>query len=227
MGKRGGRASAKLTQLVLETYGTRCWLKLPGCTGLATTKDHVVPFIHGGSDVLENLRPACRSCNSKRQDRVIAGYGASVVIVTGPPTAGKNHWIAERAKQHDIIVDLDALAHALSATEPDPSVDYPEHLQRVTQAARRAAINAATRLPHRITVWIIHTMPSAAQLAEYTALRWHVETIDPGRTIVEQRARTMRSPVALRIIDRWYAQHPEATPATKPMPVEASSAPDW
>lgn len=47
----------------------RCWLQLPGCTGVATTGDHIIqrkdrPDL---AYVVENGRPACRPCNSKRQ----------------------------------------------------------------------------------------------------------------------------------------------------------------
>ncbi|RWZ52947.1 HNH endonuclease [Labedella phragmitis] len=71
--RRGGPASRRVAQLVLETYGRECHLRLKGCTRVATTKDHVVPYSHGGADVLENYRPACKACNSKRQNRVMSG----------------------------------------------------------------------------------------------------------------------------------------------------------
>lgn len=46
-----------------------CWLQLPGCTQVATTGDHIVtrqdrPDL---KYVVENGRPACLSCNSRRQ----------------------------------------------------------------------------------------------------------------------------------------------------------------
>lgn len=69
MRRWGGRKAQALTALCLETYGTRCWLQLPGCTGVATTADHVVPQSRGGSHELANLRPACSHCNSARGNR--------------------------------------------------------------------------------------------------------------------------------------------------------------
>lgn len=61
----GGRESQRLVALTLATYGTMCHLcRQPG----ATTADHLVPRSRGGTDSLDNLRPAHLACNSARQD---------------------------------------------------------------------------------------------------------------------------------------------------------------
>jgi 5-methylcytosine-specific restriction endonuclease McrA len=39
-----------------------CWVY--GCNKPATTADHILPRIHGGSDKIENLRAACRGHNA-------------------------------------------------------------------------------------------------------------------------------------------------------------------
>lgn len=46
-----------------------CAIQGPGCTGKATTVDHIVPLSKGGpvADV-NNWRPACAHCNYSRQD---------------------------------------------------------------------------------------------------------------------------------------------------------------
>lgn len=41
-----------------------CWI----CGGPADSWDHVKPLSKGGPHVLSNLRPACRSCNSRKKD---------------------------------------------------------------------------------------------------------------------------------------------------------------
>lgn len=59
----GGRYAQALRSLVLETFGDRCWLC--GDPG-ATTADHVQPRARGGTDALENMRPAHSFCNTGR-----------------------------------------------------------------------------------------------------------------------------------------------------------------
>lgn len=55
----------RLRAVVLLRDEGRCRMGLEGCTGVATTVDHVVPKVLGGQDVLSNLRAACSSCNTK------------------------------------------------------------------------------------------------------------------------------------------------------------------
>jgi hypothetical protein len=229
-GKRGGRASQRMTQLVLETYGRECHLRLKGCTRVATTKDHVVPYSHGGADVLENYRPACKPCNSKRQNRVIAGYGASIVVVIGPPAAGKSTYVIEHARPSDIVIDMDAIARALMPIQPDATHTYPDHVRHVAIKSRQAAVHAATRLKERVTVWLIHAIPRPDDLADYKRFGWQVVTVDPGREVVEARARTMRPAMMQPHVARWYATYGAAVIEPQPVAIASSSSssePDW
>ena len=42
-----------------------CAVRGPGCTGVATTVDHIVSRARGGDNSLANLRPCCSMCNSR------------------------------------------------------------------------------------------------------------------------------------------------------------------
>lgn len=62
----GGRRAVALTAACLEEHGTICWLcGQPG----ATTADHILPRSLGGTNELDNLRPAHHRCNSARGNR--------------------------------------------------------------------------------------------------------------------------------------------------------------
>lgn len=219
MGRRSGAGSSALTAAVLATYGDICHLKLPGCTRRATTKDHVIPYSLGGDDSIENFLPACRPCNSKRSNRMMSGTtgGPIIKVVTGPPAGGKSTHVAEHATGLDLTIDLDAIARALMPAPPEQSHTYPAHVRHVAIGARKAAIDRATRLRERVTVWIIHAIPTPEDLAMYRALHWQIITCDPGRDVVLARCRELRPDYILPAVDKWYAQAAGAT-TTGPVP---------
>lgn len=217
-----GGASQALTRLTLEVYGDVCWLcGRPG----ATSKDHVIPYSLGGTDDLENMRPAHLRCNKRRGNRVISGYGVTINVVIGPPAAGKTTFVLERASITDVVVDLDAIARALMPAQLDGRTHvYPEHVRHVAIGARAAAIERATRLTVGCAVWIIHADPSPKDLEQYQFLRYTIHTIDPGRAVVEQRVRAERPPYMRAYVPKWYAKHGNRPAPQSPVPATAGTA---
>jgi len=60
-------------ELLIRRWGRICWLcrgridmRLDTLDRMAFTIDHVVPREHGGTNDIDNLRPAHRKCNMER-----------------------------------------------------------------------------------------------------------------------------------------------------------------
>lgn len=54
---------------VLQRDEHRCYLGLPGCTGVAVTADHVIPVTQGGTHDLENLAAICGPCHEAKSNQ--------------------------------------------------------------------------------------------------------------------------------------------------------------
>ena len=62
-----GWVTAKEWRAILESYGGRCAY----CGSPGRTQDHVVPISRGGTHTADNVVPACRSCNSRKRDKIL------------------------------------------------------------------------------------------------------------------------------------------------------------
>ena len=73
---------------VLNRDRWQCQIRLDGCTTQATSVDHIVEPLEGGAFWSpENLRAACRTCNSRRGGRLAAARGNRFGYrVSIPPT---------------------------------------------------------------------------------------------------------------------------------------------
>lgn len=124
-------------------------------------------------------------------------------VITGPPAAGKSSYIQSRAKAADIVIDMDLMALAMAG----PGADHHAHgdvLMKVVHRARFAAIREATQHLDKVDVYLIQTLPSAKQRAEYKRLDAKVITVDPGRDIVMKRIEAMRQPGMKAVATKWY-----------------------
>lgn len=128
----------------------------------------------------------------------------ALIIVTGPPAAGKSTWVAENADPSDVLIDLDRIASALTVSGI-ATHDHPDHVLHIALEARQAAIVRAVRLARTCDVYVIHGQPKPADLKFYGRHRARIVTVDPGRDVVLARAEAERSPQALAAAERWYA----------------------
>lgn len=173
--------------------------------------DEIIPvsrYREGGYDSpeacaadLSNQRPVHYLCNARRGDGT---HGEGVLhIVIGPPCSGKTTLVDNSRSPADVVIDLDALAHALGYEADHGASGTVYH---VAQAARTAAIKEA--LYRSGTTWIIHTAPSDEQLEQYRQRGAVFHVLSPGMDVCLDRARADNRPNGTaRAIREWYEKN--------------------
>lgn len=71
--RKSGKFKFWLRAEVFRLKGSCCAY----CHRPADQIDHVVALVRGGTDAIDNLVPACRSCNSSKQDKPVEQWLAS------------------------------------------------------------------------------------------------------------------------------------------------------
>jgi uncharacterized protein len=129
-----------------------------------------------------------------------------IVPIMGPPCGGKSTFARELYEPGDIIVDLDALAHALGYPHTHIRRDDLAHPAVVAAQRARASILKAVREDRRLgdgTALVVAT----DGIDGMNALR-----VDPGREHCHEMAeRDERAPETHDEIDAWYARHVAAS----------------
>lgn len=129
-----------------------------------------------------------------------------VVLVCGPPCAGKTTYAQEHAQPGDRVIDMDDIARELGSGE-----QWDHDFDIVTEAQRlwRERVAAITPRTH-IRAWIIRCAPSVRErrmLARTTAAT-RMELLIPDMDTLTARAMQRPNPdETLDSIARWFARY--------------------
>jgi len=141
---------------------------------IATDTDHIDglgPLGPRGYDPT-NWRPMSHSHHSRRTARDQSGWSRTlttqITLVCGPPCAGKNTYVRERAVPGDLVLDLDAIKQALGCPATH-DVDAPA-LHPLALDAWHAVADRLLSGTHDVRrAWVIASAPTRADRA-----RWRI-----------------------------------------------------
>lgn len=80
----GGTHTAKQWLELLASYHGLCVY----CFGKATSRDHIIPIVNGGTNNIENIVPACNNCNDSKGSKSLLKWLVQVhdAQVSPPPS---------------------------------------------------------------------------------------------------------------------------------------------
>jgi hypothetical protein len=156
---------ARVRKSVLERDGYICQIRGKRCKVTATAVDHIIPPPLGPSFDPDNLRAACKACNSGRVNHTaIDRWRRSktiVVLVIGPPYSPLYEYCLAHRSTDDQIIDFGMIAMALGF---NPERLSESELRQVNEQ-RNAMLNAVRRGEATATrCWITSSNVSAENL---------------------------------------------------------------
>jgi len=196
-----------------------------GRTVVATVVDHIIP--HQGDQALfwdaGNWQPLCERCHNRKTATEDSGTGRAmthpewlptpacpVVVVTGPPGAGKTTYCREHARAEDEIIDLDECYRAVCGVhghEADRA-----HLPAAIRYRNRLLADLAAQEAAR--AFFIVMAPSSKEVG------WWIGKLDASHVLLDPGMDACLSRVAERrhgAVRAWYAaaerddwRHPSA-----------------
>ncbi len=184
------------------------------CGGPPTKDDpltggHIVDRQLGGTNDPSNYQAEHESCNYGKR-----AAGAHVVLVAGPPCAGKTTYVEERAQPGDLVLDLDWIARDLGSTRywhHDPAT-----LARADAVMRREVLGVAGTRAGR--VWIIRCVPDGRArtgLARLVRADQVVVLLPRGSTLVARARRRPDVQGTVTAINEWLSAYTEGPRDTK------------
>ncbi|MDH2425771.1 AAA family ATPase [Sphaerisporangium sp. TRM90804] len=167
------------------------------------TAGHILDRQLGGTNDPSNYQPEHQSCNFAKR-----AADAHVVLVTGPPCAGKTTYAQHFALEGDLVLDLDTIARDLGSTRywhHDPAT-----LARADAVMRRQVLKVAATRTGR--VWIIRCVPNGRTrtgLARMVRADKVVVLLPRGSTLVARARRRPDVMATVTAINEWQSAYTE------------------
>lgn len=133
-----------------------------------------------------------------------------VNVVTGPPCSGKTTYATEHRSPDSVVIDLDALAHALGYPSPHLSWGDQHPAAEVARGLRYQLVGQVLKGTLAAEVWVIDSDPRDHMRRAYDRLGARVVDLDPGLLVCLARADDRPAETA-EAIRRWYAARAEPT----------------
>ena len=178
----------------------------------ATEVDHIVPKAQGGTDHPDNLEPICHDCHeakSRVEARGAPAVATSVIVVCGPPGAGKTTYVRERAKWGDLVVDLDMIWCALTGLAV---YDKPDAVLPFVLACRDAIYDRLSRANEVRQAWIITGGAKSPDRAVWRQRGASVVVIETQATVCIARirqddTRAERAALLQTLVTDWWREY--------------------
>lgn len=208
--KLTGRPWRRLRDRIMQRDKHLCQPCLrAGSITQAEQVDHVTPISRGGTDAESNLQAICGPCHEAKTVGE-AGDGAAsthpawlpkpacrVVLVTGPPGAGKSWYCQQHAKPGDTVIDLDECFKAVCGVHGHEA--DRQHLGAALRLRNKQIANLASKRDG--TAYVIVGAPSAQEVEWWCdKLKAEHVLVDPGRESIRARIPYARYMATLR----WY-----------------------
>lgn len=146
--KADGRYTASEFRQLVEMYGGKCAY----CGRVvALEADHVTPLSRGGTNYIDNILPACRSCNAAKRDRTADEFRAGEIYRRVPrtPAVPEGFKVCSGCKKMKPLTDYwKNKYHSLGVQSRCKVCSYIVHKDWLASPENREKRRASMRLWH-------------------------------------------------------------------------------
>ena len=210
-----GHTWRRLREIVLADQPLCVECLAAGLVVSATDVDHIVAKRLGGTDDLDNLQALCHECHSRKTLRELRPVADSepnqVVIVCGPPGAGKTTFVRKRKRADDVVIDLDAIVAALSLGD---WYEKTPQVLRIGLDVRDFLLERLTR-PSGVRCWWLITSEADAEKRRALGMRTKANTVyvlevsaaECMRRIANDERRSALAAQWQEIVSTWWRNY--------------------